>query len=250
MSEDQLNQPNVEQPQTETVSEETTETPSVTSENTTQAESTTEKSSVAKPNFWQQILGVVRSLLPQSLSQKFSDGLLTGAIAGIVALILVVIFVSVSASKPTTEVAISPVISEFEITEEIAVEDSLIPTIDAEDIEISDSTLSETDELIELTTTPPPELTPEQIFLVSIQNKIDDFANQYGEEIIESLTINLPSNLLIVEINNNWYNFTAVAQDNIVNQMFEEAEDLEFEKLALINSQGRTVARTSAISSK
>ena len=250
MSEDQSNQPNIEQPETETVSEETSETPSVTSENKIQEESTTENSSVAKPNFWQQVLGVVRSLLPESLSQKFSDGLLTGALAGIFALILIVIFVSFSSSKPTMEVADIPVISESEFTEEIASEESLISTIDSEDIEISDLKLSENTELMELTTTPPPRLTPEQIFLVSIQNQIDDLANQYGDEVIESLTINLPINLLIVEINNNWYDLTAAAQDKIVNQMFKQAENLEFKKLELINSQGRIVARTSAISSE
>jgi len=250
MSEDQSNQPNIEQPETETVSEEITETPSVTSENKTQEESTTENSSVAKPSFWQQILGVVRSLLPESLSQKFSDGLLTGAIATIFALIIIVIFVSFYASKPTTEVADIPVISESEFTEEIALEESLIPTIDSEDIEISNLKLSETTELMELSTTLPPRLTPEQIFLVSIQNQIDNLANQYGDQIIKSLTIKLPSNLLIVEINNNWYDLTAAAQDKIVNQMFANAENLDFKKLALINSQGRTVARTSAISSE
>ena len=38
-------------------------------------------------------------------------------------------------------------------------------------------------------------------------------------------------------------------QDKLVNQMFEEVQDLDFNRLTLINSQGRMVARTSVISS-
>ncbi len=278
MSEDQLNQPNSEQPETEAVSQETTETPSITSETQPQEQPTTENESteavsqettetpsitsetkpqeqtttenesvVAKPGLWQKVLGLVRSLLPESLSQKLSDGLLTGAIAGIFALILVIIFVSFPSSQPTTEVADIPVVAESELTEAIASEESLPST---ENGEISDLTLPEAPEPIEPVTPPPPKLTPEQIFLVSIQNQIDDLANQYGGGIVESLKFDFPSNLLVLELNNDWYDMTQEEQDELVNQMFEEAQDLEFNKLALINSQGRMVARTSVINSK
>ncbi|MGD1804204.1 hypothetical protein ACP6PL_02010 [Dapis sp. BLCC M126] len=278
MSEDQSNQPNSEQPETEVVSQETTETPDVTSETKPQEQPTTENESteavsqettetpdvtsetqpqeepttenesvVAKPGLWQQVLGLVRSLLPESLSQKLSDGLLTGAIAGIFALILVIIFVSLPSNKPTTELADIPVITESELTEAIPTEESLPAT---ENGEISDLTLPEAPEPIEPVTPRPPKLTPEQIFLVSIQNQIDDFANQYGGGIVESLKFDFPSNLLIVELKNDWYDISQEEQDELVNQMFEEAQSLEFNKLTLINFKGRIVARTSVINSK
>ncbi len=281
MSEDQSNQPNSEQPETEAVSQETTETPSITSETQPQEQPTTENESteavsqetietpsitsetkpqeqpttenesvVAKLGLWQQVLGLVRSLIPESLSQKLSDGLLTGAIAGIFALILVIIFVSFPSSKPTTEMADVPVVAESELTEAIAPEESVASTIDSEDAEITEPALPEAPESIEPVTPPPPKLTPEQIFLVSIQNQIDDLANQYGGGIIESLEFDFPSSLLIVELNNDWYGMSQEEQDELVNQMFEEAQDLDFNKLALINSQGRMVARTSVISSE
>lgn len=251
MSEDQSNQPNLEQPETEAVSQETTETPSITSETQEtqpQEQPTTKNESVvAKPGLWQQVLGLVRSLLPESLSQKLSDGLLTGAIAGIFALILVIIFVSFPSSKPTTEVVDIPVVPESELTEAIAPEESLPST---ENGEISDLTLPEAPESIEPIVPEPPKLTPEQIFLVSIQNQIDDLANQYGGGIVESLKFDFPSNLLILELNNDWYDMTQEEQEELVNQMFEEVQDLDFNKLALINTQGRIVARTSVIGSE
>ena len=245
MSEDQSNQPNLEQPETEAVSQETTET--ITSETQPQEQPTTENESVvAKPGLWQQVLGLVRSLLPESLSQKLSDGLLTGAITGIFALILVIIFVSFPSSQPTTEVADIPVVAESELTEAIAPEESLPST---ENGEISDLTLPEAPESIEPIVPEPPKLTPEQIFLVSIQNQIDDLANQYGGGIVESLKFDFSSNLLIAELNNDWYDMTQEEQDELVNQMFEEVQDLDFNKLALINTKGRMVARTSVINS-
>ncbi len=248
MSEDQLNQPNSEQPETEAVSQETTETPSITSETQPQEQPISENESVvAKPGLWQQVLGLVRSLLPESLSHKLSDGLLTGAIASIFALILVVIFVSFPSSKPTTEVADIPVVAESELTEAIAPEESLPST---EDGEISDTALQEASESIEPVTPPAPKLTPEQIFIVSIQNQIDDLTNQYGGGIVESLKFDFPSNLLIVELKNDWYEMAQEEQDELVNQLFEEAQNLDFNKLALINSQGRMVARTSVIGSE
>ena len=42
---------------------------------------------------------------------------------------------------------------------------------------------------------------------------------------------------------------TQEEQDELVNQMFEEVQDLDFNKLALINTKGRMVARTSVINS-
>ena len=245
MSEDQPKQPNLEQPETEAVHQESTETASVIPESQPQQQSTTEKKSVvAKPGFGQQVLGLVRSLLPSSLSQKLSDGLLTGAIASIFVFILVIIFVSVSPSKPATEVANIPIAEE---TEAIAPEESLPLSVDPEVLENS---FSEAPESMEEIIPSPPELTPEQTLIVSIQNQIDDLINQYGAGITESLRVNFPSSLLIVELNNDWYDKTEEEQDKLVNQMFQETQDLDFSKLQVINSQGRVIARSSAISSE
>ncbi|NEN91080.1 MAG: hypothetical protein F6K48_20095 [Okeania sp. SIO3H1] len=245
MSEDQPQQPNLEQPETEAVYQESTETASVTPESSPQQQSTTkEKSVVAKPSLGQQVLGLVRSLLPESLSQKLSDGLLTGTIAGIFVLILVIIFVSFSPGQPPTEVADIPIAEE---TEAIALEESLPLSVDPE---VSENSFYEAPESVEPIIVGPPKLTPEQILIVSIQNQIDDLTNQYGAGIIESLRVNFPSSLLIVELNNDWYDKTEEEQDKLVNQMFQEAQDLDFSKLQVMNSQDRIIARSSVINSE
>ncbi|NEQ75049.1 MAG: hypothetical protein F6K23_19600 [Okeania sp. SIO2C9] len=245
MSEDQPKQPNLEQPENEAVDRESTETTSLTPESPPQPQSTTEKKSVvAKPGFGQQVLGLVRSLLPESLSQKLSDGLLTGAIASVFVLILVIIFVSFSPDQPATEVADIPIAEE---TEAIAPEKSLPLSVDPE---VSENSFPEAPESVEEIIAPPPKLTPEQILIVSIQNQIDDLINQYGAGITESLRVNFPSSLLIVELNNDWYDKTEEEQDKLVKQMFQEVQDLDFSKLQVMNFQGRVIARSSAINSE
>ncbi|NET42832.1 hypothetical protein [Okeania sp. SIO2B3] len=246
MSEDQPQQPNLEQPETEAVYQESTETASVTPESPPEQQSTTEEKSVVdKPSLGQQVLGLVRSLLPASLSQKLSDGLLTGAIASIFVLILVIIFVSVSSGQPATEVADIPISEEIE--EAIALEESLPLSVDPE---VSENSFYEAPESVEPIIVGPPKLTPEQILIVSIQNQIDDLTNQYGAGIIESLRVNFPSSLLIVELNNDWYDKTEEEQDKLVNQMFQEAQDLDFSSLQVMNFQGRVIARSSVINSE
>lgn len=199
---------------------------------------------MTKPGLGQQVLGLVRSLLPASLSQKLSDGLLTGAIAGIFVLILVIIFVSFSPGQPPTEVADIPIAEEIEA---IAPEESLPITVDPE---VSENSFDEAPESVEAIIASPPKLTPEQNLIVSIQNQIDDLTNEYGAEIIESLRVNFPSSLLIVELNNDWYDRTEEEQDKLVNQMFQEAQDLDFSKLQVMNFQGRVIARSSVINSE
>ena len=244
MSEDQPKQINSEQPQTEAISQETTENPSMISETQPPEQPISDNESVvAKPQLWQQVLGLVRSLLPQSLNKNLSDNFLSVAVTGIFALILVVIFVSISPSQDI------PVVAEYELNEETPAPESLSSTIDSKNPQLSETALQEALESTEPIITPPPELTPEQTFLVSIQNQIDDLANQYAGGIIKSLKFYLSTNLLMAELSNDWYNMTQEEQNKLVNQMFEEVQDLDFKKLILINSQGRTIARTSVINS-
>ncbi len=240
MSEEQSKQPNTEQPETDQLSQELTETSAVTSQSYTQQEST-----VTKSGLLQQVLGLVRSFLPEPIRQKTSDRLLTVAMATITTLLVVIIFVSFPSSQPATEVADVPIFEGSELTEAIALEQSLPPVVDSEDAQMLDLA-PETGK----NTPPPRKLTPEQTLIVSIQNQIYDLTNEYGDEVLEYLKVDFSSNLVTVEITDNWYELTAQEQDELANKMFQQVQYLEFGQLQLINSQGRIIARNSVISSK
>lgn len=247
MSEDQPKQPHPEQPEAQTP--EVTETVSQIPESPPQQKSPTQKKSVVpKPGFWQQVLGLVRSFLPGSVGQKLSDGLLTVAIAAI-ALILVVIVVSFPSGKSATELADIPVVETPELPFAIAPFDPLLPTIDADQSQMTNLASPGAPQPVELTTPPPPKLTPEQFLIVSIKNQIADITNKYGGGFIESLKVDFPSSLLIVELSNDWYDLSVEEQDKLANQMLQQAQDLDFSKLQVINSLGRMVARSPVIGS-
>ena len=238
MSEDQQIQPSSKQPEAQNTKTNQSETSSVPNKTPVPQQSpTAQKSVVAKPTFWQQVLGLIRSLLPESMGQKLSDGLLTVAIAAIF-LIMVSIFVLFPSSQ-SPELADTPVLEELELAERIDPEAAKMPELASPGAP----------KAVELITPPTPKLTPEQFLIVSIQNQIADITNQYGGGVIESLKANFPSSLLIVELSNDWYDLNEEEQDKLANQMFEQAQNLDFSKLQVINSQGRMIARSPVIGS-
>ncbi|MGB3513074.1 MAG: hypothetical protein WBA93_28445 [Microcoleaceae cyanobacterium] len=239
MSEDQPKPINSEQPESQTAKANQSETASVSQEIPPPQKSPTEqKSVVPKPSLWQQVLGLVRSLLPESLGQKLSNGLLTVAIAAI-GLILALVFVSFLSGRPATEMADVPVLDRPELPEVIDSELSQMPELASYGAP----------EVVELTTPPLLTLTPEQFLIDTIRNQIGDLINQYGAGVIESLQADFPTSLLTVELSDKWYDLNPEEQDKLANQMFQQANDLDFSKLQIINSQGRMMARSSVISS-
>jgi hypothetical protein len=244
MSEEQSKQPNSEQPKSQ-------KTPSTTPQ---------EKAS-PQPSLFQRVLGVVRSFLPEAISQKLPDGILAGAIAAIFLLLLTLPLVLPPTEEGTTEVAEVATIEEPQLpaiapeesplsVEEVSPELSLSEEI-AED-ELSSSTLvaPEPTEPVEVTPAPAPKLTPEQYLVVAIQNQISDITNQYGGGVIESIEVNFPASLLVVQLSNDWYDLDEAEQDELANQMFQQAQKLDFKKLEAVDPEGVLLAREPVIGSE
>ena len=232
MSQEPPTQPNSEQPEPQKTPQETTS---------------------PKSSFLGGVLGVVRSLLPPAISQKLSDGMLAGAIAAIV-LILLTLPLVLPSGKPAGEVA------EIAAIEQPPPEDSTLsleeisPELPSEEIVEDESSIStlvapEPAEPVEVTTVPPPKLTPEQYLIVAIQNQIADITNEYGGGVIESIKVNFPASLLVVQLSNDWYDLDDVEQDELANQMFQQAQDLDFKKLEAIDVEGVLLARDPVIGS-
>lgn len=231
------------------------------------AQKTAQKQETAKPSAWQRVLGLVRSLLPATMSQKLSDGILTVAIATIF-LVLLTVPIFLLTGKPATEIAEIPAIEEPQILVEVPPEELPPPEEVAEELPLGeiaeefppeevaeeespmpDLVAPEAPQLVEVRTPPPPKLTPEQYLVVAIKNQIADVTNMYGGGIIESIKPNFPSSLLMVEVSNDWYYLDSEEQDKLANGMLQQARDLDFSKLQIINSEGRAIARSPVIGS-
>lgn len=175
---------------------------------------------------WVGVLGVIRSLLPASVSQKLPDWGLTGAIASLLALILWTSSAILSPKPP--EVATVPPALEPAPPE-------LVAPAEPEPVE----TLPE----------PEPILTPEQRLIASIQEQVAEVTADYAEGLIKSIQADFEGSVLAVRIGDEWYNLPESKQNKLATDMLKRSKELDFSKLDIVDLQGKSVARSPVIGS-
>lgn len=208
----------------------------------------TQNTPSSKPSLLGGVLGAIRSLLPRGLSQKLSDGMLAGALAAIFLLLLTLPMVLPN-GKPAEIGAIEQLpreestLSLEEVSPDISLSEGIV-----ED-ESSILVAPEPPEPVEVTPAPAPKLTPEQYLVVTIQNEIADITNQYGGGVIESIQVNFPASMLVVQLSNDWYDLDDAEQDELARKMFQQARDLDFKKLEAVDPEGVLLARDPIVGS-
>ena len=253
MSEDQPQQPQPEQPQPEVQ-------PIATSQNaakTPQDSPKLDRNLLDKlTSAWLTVVKLVRSLLPASINQKLSDTVLSSAIAAILIVAIGTtltllpgkspeIVVIPSSESPKIVVIPSPESSKIVVipspeSPEIVVIPSpespeivVIPSPETTATNLPDLLVPEETKPVEIAPPSPPKLTPEQNLIATIQNQVDELTNKFNNSLIESIQVNLFSNLLAVKIGDDWYNLPEREQNELANQMFQQAQKLEFRKLEI-----------------
>lgn len=93
----------------------------------------------------------------------------------------------------------------------------------------------------------PETLTPEQKLIASIENQVIAITNKYGTELIKSIQANFPSSLLTVTLTDQWYGFEAKQQDKLAKDIFQQAKDLDFSRLKIIDLQNKLIARNAVV---
>lgn len=211
----------------------------------------TQKTPSPKPSLWGGVLGTIRSLLPTALSEKLSDGMLAGAIAAILLLLLTLPTILPN-GQPTEIAAIEQLPPEESVLslEEVSPDISVSQEIVEDESSISNLVAPEPAEIVEVKPAPAPKLTPEQYLVVTIQNEVADITNQYGGGVIESIQVNFPASMLVVQLSNDWYDLDDAEQDELANKMFQQARDLDFKKLEAIDPEGVLLARDPIIGSE
>ncbi len=238
------------------------------------------------PSSWRRVLQSLRIFLPASINRKISDWGLTGAIAG---LLVIVVWTAtlLFPAKPTEQVAQLPPKDTSEIVENPPVEpEAEIPEItDLEIPEMAETPPEETQlppllpSLEEPETSqeadldiaePEPEdlennlennleniieqpqlnLSPEELLIASIQDRVAEVTSQYAEEIIQSIKANFRSSILQVTVSNSWYELTEKRQNKLANKMFNQAQELDFRTLEIIDIAENLVARSPVVGSQ
>lgn len=190
---------------------------------------------------WQSIVKLVRSLLPASFSQKLSDPMLNAAIAAIL-IVAVGSTLNILSGKPADQIAIAP--------------SANLPDIIAPPESQSAKFKSKLPDLVAPTapkpieTLQPAPLTPEQSLIAGIQNQVAEISDRLGGGLVKSFEANFSSSRLIVKVTKDWYGLSELAQNQLVNQMFKEANLLDFSNLEVMNLEGKLIARSPVIGSE
>ena len=87
-------------------------------------------------------------------------------------------------------------------------------------------------------------LTPEQIAIAKIQSQVTDVANQYGESLLGSVQTNFKRGRLIVALNDGWYKLEPTQQTQLVKDLQNRSQALNFKKLFVADAENHLIART------
>ena len=149
---------------------------------------------------------------------------------------------------------LQPILAEEEVIDLEAVE-SVAPAV----VEISEEEVipeaeieSEPVEEEEVIIPEPPKvtLTPEQSFILALKEQITEIIQPYSNEQIEAIQINLYRHLLRVEMNEGWYELDELNQNEIIETLFEQAQQFQLTKLEVLNPEGNLIARSPLIGNR
>lgn len=214
---------------------------------------------------WQSIVKLVRSLLPASWNEKLPPPILNAAIAAILIAIVGLTLNSFS-PKPAPKIANAPVLKTIEspatFSDFVAPETPQQPKPIAKLPEAiapekpKSKLKSKLPDLVAPTApkpveiAPPPPLTPEQSLIAGIQNQVAEMTNKLGGGLVKSIQANFSSSLLTVKVAEDWYGLSEVEQNQLANQMWKEANSLDFSKLEIANLDGKLIARSPVVGSE
>lgn len=190
--------------------------------------------------WWSIALSKIRSWLPESVNQKFSDTTLTGAIAGI----LIILLWTTSAllpGKPSPKMATTPTPQRNLPVPDLIAPPELSAPEKSQPVNISPPPPAP------VVTPPPIVLSPEEQRIADIQTQVTEVGNRYADCLIQSVQTNVQAGRLTAKTSNNWYNLGSPQQDMLANELLNQAQKLTFRKLEIVDAQGRLLARSPVV---
>ncbi len=220
------------------------------------------------------LLSPVRRLLPASLNEKLSDGILAGGIIALVLLIFITKFgftskkpAPIIAEKPPAVEEIQPPLSPEaqlfppqaepfpDLVEVIPPSEESTPIVENAEpesavISTPITTVETPSEIAEVTDENLPQLTPEQYLMAAIQKQMNETTRFYGEELVQSVRMNMPASLLKVTVSHDWYQMEAEQQNQFAEEILKESLNLNFAKLEITNTENKVIARSPVVGSE
>lgn len=172
--------------------------------------------------FWAAILQQFRRFLPTPIRQ-LSDAILT---AMLVLLVTITIWV---------------------------VDGFFVPTSNPSGANPPSATVTEPPKVVPAPVTPTPavnttpQISPEQAFVEAIETQLSEITSQYPDDIIQTLSVDIARDRLVVRLNPVWYTIGQERQNSLVDRMWLQAQASHFTKLELQDPQGVSIARSPVV---
>ena len=91
------------------------------------------------------------------------------------------------------------------------------------------------------------EPSPEQSLIADIQDRVSKISRSYAVGLIQSVEVNLPQQVIAINLSNDWYGLGAESQDRIAQDIYTQAQGLAFATLQLRDAEGVVVARNPVV---
>ncbi|MGB3308859.1 MAG: hypothetical protein WBG32_21545 [Nodosilinea sp.] len=204
---------------------------------------------------WKKGLRWVRSQLPPDLQRQLSDGVLTAIALGLLMLFLALWnplgkgqseqVASESSPRTGTEAPVAPAEAYFSE----ARPSEAFPKASSEALSEPPSEAHRLDSDSNPAPEPAPvvESTPDQNLIADIQTRVSRISRSYGAGLIQSVEVNLPKNTLDVNVAEAWYGLLATQQNEVAQDIFAQAQGLNFGTLQLLDPEGEVVARNPVV---
>jgi hypothetical protein len=189
---------------------------------------------------WKRCLRWVRSQLPPNLQRQLSDGMLTAIALGLLVLFLALwnpLGLGRSARAHTTP-ELLPRLTVIEPSPEAEVPSPA-----------GDGALTTPAPSLPPEAPQPLEPTPEQRLIADIQTRVSAISRSYGAGLIQSVEVNLTGSTLGVNLAEAWYGLLTAQQDEIAQDIYNQAQGLKFSTLQLRDPNGVVVARNPVVGS-
>jgi hypothetical protein len=100
---------------------------------------------------------------------------------------------------------------------------------------------------VEIAPPPPPVLTPEQRLIITIQEQVNQLTQKYEEGLIDTLQADFLNSLLVLKVDQRWYELPIEQQKRLANDMLKRARKLDFSRLEIVDLDRHLLARNSVV---
>lgn len=182
---------------------------------------------------WKKVLRWVRSQLPPDLQRRLSDGVLTAISLGLLMLLLALWNPLGSGGGERADSEPLPSITTVEPTPTGPLAD---PTAEPSSQPVAPEAPAAA-----------PEPTAEQSLIADIQDRVSRISRSYGAGLVQSVEVNLPKNTLGINVAEAWYGLLTNQQNEVAQDIYSQAQGLNFGNLQLRDPEGVVVARNPVV---